>query len=637
MRLAKFAAVLAVLASPAAHAATFYVATSGNDANPGALTAPLRTIARAAQMTTPGDEVIVRGGVYTGKFTISAVGTAAARISIHSYPGEAAVIDGAGTAAGTDLVTFYQASYVDFSGFEVRNATRIGISLWGSKNVRIRNNEVHHSVRNGIYAGYASAGVSTDITVDGNDIHDNVLENQYHSMGGGGWAMAINVGMTTRGQITNNRVYRNQGEGIGSTQSNGMVIEHNEVFDNYSCEIYLDNAQSITVNGNFAYSTGNSQYFRDGYPATGIAMGNETYSYSLPLQNITVTNNIVVDGRWGFYYGAYENGGGMKNVTVANNTFYRGRQALIAIEADSHAGSVVQNNIFYQAGGAPIAAVVANGITYRSNEWYGGTPGTASGADDLYADPLFANAGGLHAADYKIASLSPAIHTGVDLSPVATDYFGSKRSPSYDRGAHESSISIGSGSVSAEPAAAPSDLRATSVSRTSVTLAWAASPSTVAGYKVYRNNGFVTNVDGTSWIDQNVSAGTTYTYEVLAFDIYGNPSAGSNVITVSTTPAPDTTNPTQPGSLTVTGVTATTVSLRWQASSDASGVKGYKIYRNGSFVTTVTGSTYDATALASGTSYTFHVTAVDASGNVSPASNAVTAKTLTTSKRRSAR
>ena len=45
--------------------------------------------------------------------------------------------------------------------------------------------------------------------------------------------------------------------------------------------------------------------------------------------------------------------------------------------------------------------------------------------------------------------------------------------------------------------------------------------------------------------------------------------------------APDTTPPTVPTGLVVTGTTTTSVALAWTASTDNVGVTGYKIYRGG--------------------------------------------------------
>src|SRR5205085_12016371 len=58
--------VVTLVAAPAvASAATYYVATTGNDANPGSLSAPWRTISVAVSRLTAGDTLYIRGGVYT--------------------------------------------------------------------------------------------------------------------------------------------------------------------------------------------------------------------------------------------------------------------------------------------------------------------------------------------------------------------------------------------------------------------------------------------------------------------------------------------------------------------------------------------------------------------------------------------
>lgn len=89
-----------------------------------------------------------------------------------------------------------------------------------------------------------------------------------------------------------------------------------------------------------------------------------------------------------------------------------------------------------------------------------------------------------------------------------------------------------------QPPTVPASPHATSVSSTSVSLAW--SPSTdnvgVTGYTVYRDGTALAATATTSLTDNNVSAGTTYTYTVDAFDAAGNHSAQSQALQV-TTPA----------------------------------------------------------------------------------------------------
>ncbi|AYL37963.1 chitinase [Streptomyces fungicidicus] len=86
-------------------------------------------------------------------------------------------------------------------------------------------------------------------------------------------------------------------------------------------------------------------------------------------------------------------------------------------------------------------------------------------------------------------------------------------------------------------------------------------------------------------------------------------------------PAP--TVPGTPGGLSVSGTTASSVSLAWNA---VSGATGYTLYRDGTKVTAVSGTSATVTGLAASTSYSFQVAATNTAGE-SPKSAAVTART----------
>jgi chitodextrinase len=95
----------------------------------------------------------------------------------------------------------------------------------------------------------------------------------------------------------------------------------------------------------------------------------------------------------------------------------------------------------------------------------------------------------------------------------------------------------------------------------------------------------------------------------------------------------DTTPPSTPQNLSVTGTTQNSVSLAWSAASDNVGVTGYAVFRrqgsSGSFsqVGTPTGTSFTAGGLAPGTPYQFFVVARDAAGNSSGNSATVSATT----------
>ncbi|MGC8638845.1 MAG: carbohydrate-binding protein [Isosphaeraceae bacterium] len=93
---------LAVAAcSTALQAAEFHVAQSGNDANPGSFTAPLRTIQRGAEMAQPGDTITVHQGVYRERVHPPRGGTSdRQRIVYRAAPGEHVEIKGSDVVKG---------------------------------------------------------------------------------------------------------------------------------------------------------------------------------------------------------------------------------------------------------------------------------------------------------------------------------------------------------------------------------------------------------------------------------------------------------------------------------------------------------------------------------------------------------
>ncbi|KKC48188.1 chitin-binding protein [Paenibacillus sp. D9] len=172
----------------------------------------------------------------------------------------------------------------------------------------------------------------------------------------------------------------------------------------------------------------------------------------------------------------------------------------------------------------------------------------------------------------------------------------------------------------------PGNLRSTTVSSTSVGLAWNSSSDNVGvtGYKVYRGTTLLATVSGstTTYTATGLTAGTAYSFTVQAVDAAGNASASSAPLNVTTPTGstPDTTAPTVPGGLHIHTFDASSISLMWSASTDNVGVTGYRIYNGSTLVATVSGTTleYKVSGLSAGTSYTLSVQAVDAAGNVSP-------------------
>src|SRR5215469_10673377 len=86
-------ACAAVAAAPGEPSASYFVATTGKDSNPGTQSAPWRTIQHAADSAHAGSTVNVRGGVYEELVRINVSGNAGGFITFRSYPHEIAVLD----------------------------------------------------------------------------------------------------------------------------------------------------------------------------------------------------------------------------------------------------------------------------------------------------------------------------------------------------------------------------------------------------------------------------------------------------------------------------------------------------------------------------------------------------------------
>ena len=616
-----------------ASATAYFVATTGSDTTGnGTVTAPYRTIKQATRVAKPGDEVVVRAGTYYDESVITCKGAANAPIVIHPAMGEKVILDGSQLPADTDLFTLHTTDYVDFAGFEVRNAPRTAVVLWHARNTRVLDNDIHHAYRNGIYAGGDVMPAVFNITISGNLVHDNALANQAHALPSGGWPAAVVVSRTEGATITGNRIYNNDGEGLIALRSNSQLIEGNEIADNYSMNLYLDNATMITANANLIHSS-NARYFRNGKPAAGIGVANETKDVMNWSSDNTFTNNIVVGTRWGFYYGNYEAGGGLRNTRVANNTFYGSVEHIIQVDASSqHSNSFVQNNIFYATTSpTPDSSGAGAGVSYANNLWYGGSAGAAAGANDVVGNPMLANPGGRTAADYKIRVGSAAVARGLALAAlVPRDHFGMLRIAPFDIGAHQFSGAF----LDQQAPSVPANFRATGGDDTSVSLAWNASTDNVGvtAYAIWRNGVNVATISGTTWTDRAVGPNTMYLYQVIAHDAAGNRSAPSVVLSLAWRASHAETEPAVPV-LTSPRRSATTISLQWSVVEGAT----FKIYRDGVEIATTPWFDFTDENLKPSTLYTYTVVAVDAKGNASPESNSVGVQTSPAGKGRAVR
>ncbi len=429
-------------------AATYYTSSHGSDSNPGTLAAPFLTIAKGVLATKAGDTLYVMTGVYNEVVNVTANGTSTAHVTVMAYPGDTPVIDGGG-ALPSGSATFkplvgLRGTYDVLSGFEIRNTNPVNygtcMAISGSYSTATAL-KVHNCHGNGIIlsgshgtisnssVSYAySAGIvatSSYGLIQGNTVFENAYSNcratgcPNSAYQDGGWAQGITVAgaissslnATKYNVVTNNTVYNNWGEGIGTYQANNTRIENNIAYDNWALQFYISDAQYITTTYNLAYVSSAPaialrpivQHYCFSFAdekSAAMRSENNTLAYNYCIGGVALMSQTQVPLSY------------LTNFYMANNTIVNG-----TIYTDSLArGSKVANNII---DGSIVASVPASsGISWVSNAWLIAPPPNAKGTGTWQGDPKVSENGStlpgrLTTAYFTLLSSSPIKNAGI--------------------------------------------------------------------------------------------------------------------------------------------------------------------------------------------------------------------------------
>jgi chitodextrinase len=144
-------------------------------------------------------------------------------------------------------------------------------------------------------------------------------------------------------------------------------------------------------------------------------------------------------------------------------------------------------------------------------------------------------------------------------------------------------VSAASAARGPNRSSAPSNLRITATTDTSISLAWDASGGGSGNwwYCVQRDSAGCIRVNPpqTTLTITRLLPDTTFNYSVYAIDAQGHRSANSNTVTYRT--PPDTTPPSPTPQLTVTSVKPTRFSVTWTASTDNVSQVYYTLFVDG--------------------------------------------------------
>jgi hypothetical protein len=171
----------------------------------------------------------------------------------------------------------------------------------------------------------------------------------------------------------------------------------------------------------------------------------------------------------------------------------------------------------------------------------------------------------------------------------------------------------------------PTGLAGLVQSEVAITLSW--QPSTdnngVTGYNIYRNGTKVGTSVGTSYDDKGLQSGTTYTYQVSAYDAAGNESVKSDTVSATTK------NEVIPPVISLirsTNITATGVTISWTTDEPSTSQVEYgktSTYGTITIINTnlVTDHSVIITGLSSNTAYNYRVISKDKWNNEAKGSN----------------
>ncbi|WP_237774189.1 discoidin domain-containing protein [Actinosynnema sp. ALI-1.44] len=133
--------------------------------------------------------------------------------------------------------------------------------------------------------------------------------------------------------------------------------------------------------------------------------------------------------------------------------------------------------------------------------------------------------------------------TGLSASGRYVRVYGTKRATAYGYSLFEFEVyGTRSGGGDVDPPSTPGNLRATSSTADSVSLAWDPASDNVAvtGYEILRNGNVVGTSATTTFTDTSLASGTSFTYTVRARDAAGNLSAASAPVQGTTQPGSST-------------------------------------------------------------------------------------------------
>lgn len=429
---------------------------NGDDQGVGTVDRPFKTLRKASEVAQPGTIVQIKGGIYPHD-TIVGSGTPDHPITYRAHSNEVPRFQSNDTAQAA--IVIYGSNLI-IEGLHVITSIHCGMILWNVNAVQVIRCTIDKCLRGGIYVG----GTASKINYAGIVIRDNTITNncmirskEFEDTDSSPGALVVTK--SDGALIQHNTIFNNYGEGIILSNSINGVITQNNIYDNLVCGIYLDNCSHSLIERNYLYSTGKTKFFQADLPMSGIVIGNEGRDLFINTDSLSIVNNIITRYAYGILYDAngtqgeskYPNkSSGMHNCFIANNTFYRGYREAIRIydSVKVSTGNEVVNNIFdHSKAYKPIDGIDPGsqaGFKFHHNGW-SHPPVFAGGPNDVIGEARLLSLNRHYdftdpAAQFKLKENSPMRDTGKYIPAIKFDFWGTPRTAPFCIGAHELNV-----------------------------------------------------------------------------------------------------------------------------------------------------------------------------------------------------
>lgn len=375
----------------------YYVATTGNNSNPGTSSKPFATIAYAVKKMVGGETTYVRGGTYKDPVQFGKSG-----VKLLAAPGELPIIDCQQQEQYSGVLFQDGRSYtrpisnITIEGIEIRNCWH-GVVMYNGNNIHLRRNKIHHNQAQGIH------GNGKNIIVDRNVIYRN-----------GMFVKCENGGKTSIGTTL-----CNQHHGIYATGPN-WAVTNNLIYDNLAFGIQVAGYPLCREGKEICFSK-YGYYYKAYYTdesyggASSWLIANNTIAYNNYRGAISLWLRLTSNSRI------------INNIFYENSQKYPNAQGIEFVSPGQ--GHEIRNNICHATAPGSTICIEPNEKSYYVQ------------SNNITANPNFVNAGPILSGtpNFKLKAGSPATNHGEKLREVKTDFLGAPRPLGgvFDIGAYE--------------------------------------------------------------------------------------------------------------------------------------------------------------------------------------------------------